>query len=281
MHPSLGPGSFYGTDLARREAGGFLFAESAFPAGSRIPTHVHENPFFYLVVDGVCEETAGSQTRLSGPATLVFHPAGAPHSDHWPQPGRCLHIEISHQRLRKLEEYCRVLDAPAEFRGGPAVSLASRVFRELREERPLAALLLEGLGLELLAEASMAETAPTGAPPGWLGAVRELLHAQFREPLALSEIAEVAGVHPAHMARVFRRHHHCSVGDYVRRLRIDWACERLARSETPLTEIALEAGFVDQAHFCRTFKRCIGTTPGAYRRAAGTPRSIHPRSSRS
>jgi AraC family transcriptional regulator len=276
MHPSLRPGSFFGTDLARREVGGFLFAESAFAAGARIPVHTHENPFFYLVVDGLCEETAQSGTRLSGPATLVFHPAGAPHSDHWPQAGRCLHIEISHQRLRQLDEYCRVLDTPAEFRDGPAVSLAARVYRELRGERPLAGLLLEGLGLELLAEASMAETPPpAGAAPRWLGSVRELLHAQFREPLALEEVAAAAGVHPAHLARVFRRHHHCSVGEYLRRLRIEWACEQLSRSEMALAEIAVDAGFVDQAHFCRTFKRCIGTTPGAYRRSGGTAGSIH------
>lgn len=281
MHPSLGPGSFYGTDLARREAGGFLFAESAFAAGARIPTHTHENPFFYLVVDGVCEETAGAQTRLSGPATLVFHPAGAPHSDHWPRAGRCLHVEISQARLGQLSEECPVLDAPREFRGGPAVALASRLYRELREERPLAGLLLEGLALELLAEASMGGT-PRWEPaaPRWLGEVRGLLHARFREPLSLDEVAEAAGVHPAHLARVFRRHQRCSVGEYVRRLRVEWACEQLSRSELALSEIALEAGFVDQAHFCRTFKRCTGTTPGSYRRLSerecSTPRRSLP-----
>ncbi len=46
-----------------------------------------------------------------------------------------------------------------------------------------------------------------------------------------------------HLARTFRRCHGCTVGDYVRRLRMEFACQRLADSEAFLAQIALEAGF--------------------------------------
>ena len=70
------------------------------------------------------------------------------------------------------------------------------------------------------------------------------------------------------LAREFRRRFGCSIGDYVRRLRIEFACRELAISDVPLYEIAFAAGFSDHSHFARTFKRATGMTPGAYRAAS-------------
>jgi AraC family transcriptional regulator len=56
-----------------------------------------------------------------------------------------------------------------------------------------------------------------------------------------------------------------SVGDYVRRLRLEWAANELATSELPLADVAIGAGFVDQSHFTRAFKRHTGVTPGRFR----------------
>jgi AraC-like DNA-binding protein len=56
------------------------------------------------------------------------------------------------------------------------------------------------------------------------------------------------------------------VGEYVRRLRLDWATAQLAATDTPLAVLAAEAGFADQSHFTRAFKGYAGLTPGKYRR---------------
>jgi AraC family transcriptional regulator len=135
-------------------------------------------------------------------------------------------------------------------------------------------LAIEGLTLELLAE-SARNTSPVldRRPPGWLISVCDMLHEQFSEPPPLGTIAEEAGVHPAHLARTFRQVHGCTLGDYVRKLRIEYACRCLTNPETPLAEIALAAGFSDQSHFSRTFKRQMGVPPGEFRK------SLHPRKS--
>jgi AraC family transcriptional regulator len=54
----------------------------------------------------------------------------------------------------------------------------------------------------------------------------------------------------------------------VRRLRVDWALRELSTSARSLSEIALDAGFADQSHFTRVFKRQVGVSPGAFRRSA-------------
>ncbi|HLK61072.1 MAG TPA: helix-turn-helix domain-containing protein, partial [Chthonomonadaceae bacterium] len=66
-----------------------------------------------------------------------------------------------------------------------------------------------------------------------------LLHTQFAENLTLSQMAETVGVHPMHLARLFRQHCRCTLGDYVRQLRVDYACRELASSDASLVEIAL------------------------------------------
>jgi AraC-like DNA-binding protein len=57
-------------------------------------------------------------------------------------------------------------------------------------------------------------------------------------------------------------------GDYLRLRRFDTELRHL-RSPQNLTEIALAAGYYDQAHFCREFKDFPGLTPSAYRAQAG------------
>jgi AraC family transcriptional regulator len=100
----------------------------------------------------------------------------------------------------------------------------------------------------------------------WLRRVDELLDARFLEPLRLEDVARVAGLHPMHVARTFRAAHGESIAASLRRRRVLWAAERLAAGREPLSAIALAAGFCDQAHFCRIFRKVTGRTPGSVRR---------------
>jgi AraC family transcriptional regulator len=73
------------------------------------------------------------------------------------------------------------------------------------------------------------------------------------------------GVHPAHLARVFRRAHGCTIAQYRTKVRVQRACGLLALPEASLAQIAAEVGFADQSHFTRAFVSVVGAPPGAYR----------------
>jgi AraC family transcriptional regulator len=70
-----------------------------------------------------------------------------------------------------------------------------------------------------------------------------------------------------HLARSFRQFHHCTVGDYVRRLRVDRAARLLRGTRRPLIDIALDCGLAGAAQFSRSFRAVQGTTPSAWRAA--------------
>ena len=93
-----------------------------------------------------------------------------------------------------------------------------------------------------------------------------MLDRDFRERLTTAHIARVVGVHPVYLAQRFRQHFACGVIEYLARRRVAFACHALRGSPLTIAAIASAAGFYDQGHFARTFKRYLGLTPTAYRR---------------
>jgi AraC family transcriptional regulator len=264
----LPSGAFYGEIVRNRAVGGFILSESAYTPGLAIPAHSHEDPFLYFVLQGASTEIFGKRSRSAEPSTLVFHPAGETHTNHWHGAGgRCFHLEITPPAWARLREHSPILDNPAEFQGGLPAGVAVRLYREFHRDDDVSPLAMEGLALELLAEVARRPAAVVErTPPRWLRQARDLLHARFAGSPSLDEIAAAVGVHPAHLARVFRQQYGCTMGDYVRQLRVEFACRRLMATDAPLVEIALAAGFVDQSHFTKTFKRLLEMTPAEFRR---------------
>ena len=132
--------------------------------------------------------------------------------------------------------------------------------------------------LEMLARAALPAGAQERRPPAWLAAAVELLRAEFRESLTVTDVAARVGVHPLHLSKVFRRFRRQTIGDYVRRLRVRHAAGLLAAGEMSLAEVAQASGFSDQSHFTRVCRRVTGATPGALRGALSPGRAGHPTS---
>lgn len=92
------------------------------------------------------------------------------------------------------------------------------------------------------------------------------LEHRYREEISVAELAEVAGLSVPQFNRRFRQQLRLSPMQYVESLRVQEAQRRLATSEEPLADIALAAGFCDQSHFTKRFRKAVGMTPLAYRK---------------
>lgn len=260
-----------GVVVARGEAGPFVIEDVGFP-----PAHHHaafEPPKGYVavVLEGALAKTFRTATHDLGPASVVTMPAGERHATRFGRGGARVVIV----RPRPAEEYL-LEPSPGALRelrlvvDGEPAALAWRLAAELRADDSAWQFAAEGLALELIAALSRtpADCGRQRRPPAWLGSVDELLGTGPGEQPALGELAAHVGVHPAHLARVFRQHRGTTVGTHVRRVRLDWAASQLTSTDEPIAALAVRAGFADQSHFTRAFKRHTGRTPGRYREEA-------------
>lgn len=100
-----------------------------------------------------------------------------------------------------------------------------------------------------------------------LRAVEEAIDASVGAPPSLDTLADIAGVHPTHLLRTFRRYHGATIANYARQRCVEYSGAEIGRARQPLSAIALDAGISDQAHLTRLFKRAFGVTPGVYARS--------------
>jgi AraC family transcriptional regulator len=258
---------YHGVSLRCRHVSGLVLAERAYPPGLEIRPHWHEHPFLCAILHGGSSELCGGQVWDCTPRTLFLRPAGLTHSNRIGASGlRFLGIELGPQWSACCDPRSWATRNPVAV-DGVFTSLPRRLYHEFGQTDSASGLVIEGLVLQLLSEISRATSStPESQRPRWLRRAQTILHEHYRRPLRLTDLAGEVGVHPHHLARVFRRTYGCTVGEYVRRLRIDCACQALARPGASLVRIALEAGFADQSQFCRTFKRLVGVTPSHYRR---------------
>ena len=106
-----------------------------------------------------------------------------------------------------------------------------------------------------------------GLVPAALSAALAFIDDHLDQPLRVPDLAQRAGLSPFQFDQRLRALFGLSAGQYLSRLRIGRACDRLRHTAAPLSELALECGYADQAAFTRQFHKSVGLTPGAYRLA--------------
>lgn len=267
MTKRLASGQFYGEIRKNHAVGGFALTEAVYSAGLELPRHAHESSYFCFVLDGGYTESLDGRTHERKPSTLIFHPAGEPHSDSFHAAGgRLFSFEIESRILGRVQELQKTLEHPAVFGDGLLIGLARKLYKEFRWKDEMSPILIECLMLEITAEASRdTRLSLTHNPPVWLARAKDFLHTHFAESITLSSVANAVNIHPVHLAREFRRYYRCTLGEYIRQLRIEFACQNLSMPHLSLVEIALVSGFSSQSHFSTVFKRVTGMSPAHYR----------------
>jgi len=263
----LEPGSFFGRSRRVRRVSDVILSETHYPAALEVPPHVHESAYFALLLRGGYREDLGHGGMDFTPSSVVFHPPHeVRHGDIGGRGATLFHVEIPRSWMSRLADHARIPDEAFLYGGGPMVRLAQSLYRELSVDDAAATLIAEGQVLEMLGLLIRSPRQPERRVPRWLDEAVELVHEEFTTALTVREIAERVGASPVHLARTFRRLRGESIGELVRRLRVERARQRLEDSASALAAVALEAGFADQSHFTRTFRRATGFTPREYRR---------------
>jgi AraC-like DNA-binding protein len=186
-----------------------------------------------------------------------------------------LALLVSFERDR-FTGLARQAPAPRLLRSALLDDLRRELRRELTGEDAGSALALEGLALLLLSRTGRllgggeggAAAAPRREPgaPEWLGDALRLVEQCYSQPISLAVVAARLAIHPATLAAACQRFAHRSIGELIRDLRLRHAWHALMGTRAPIKQIAVEAGFYDQAHLGRWFKRRFGLSPAEARR---------------
>jgi AraC-like DNA-binding protein len=170
------------------------------------------------------------------------------------------------RRLRQLHTALTSSSAPLQHHVPPTPFQPHNSLTTLQQHEQLTAT------ARLLARhATRATLVPPGSPASALIArrVRDMLHDAYAGPLTAADLAAAAGCSRFTVTRAFTTVYGLAPSDYQRQLRLRAARSLLTGGATA-AEAAASAGFADQAHLTRWFRRCYGVTPGAYRQAVGS-----------
>jgi AraC family transcriptional regulator len=232
-------------------------------AQRRVPAHIHANPYLSLHVLGDYREDGDvGEAFIGGPAAM-FYPAGSAHEMAVGPLGLAtVIIEFDPARLRNVVGDAKALRASRRWVGGEVGLRASRLARAwlsgAPDERRFAlteAFLRSAIGAE-----------PVRRAPAWLEDLDASLGADADAPRTES-LAQRYGVSRPWLARAYRRWRGEGLGEAQRRWRVARAAVLLESPGLRLAEVAAEAGFCDQSHMNRAFKRLIGRSPAAVRAA--------------
>ncbi|HWA83249.1 MAG TPA: AraC family transcriptional regulator [Fimbriimonadaceae bacterium] len=252
-----------------RSIAGASFLYSDAPRPERCGVHTHEKVLLSFLLRGsIIEVDERAKKAECEPVTLHSSPPGMRHA-HLIQSPRVttLCFALEREMLAELGGGANVFDQPITTRG-PAIALAPKFQREMSATDSASDLVLRGLIFELVGELSRRGTRRLPAEaPEWLRRAKEMINDTWNQSTSMEEIATAVGVHPSHLNRVFRAYMNQTPGEYLRHIRMTRATRDVLSGDLPFKVIAARAGFADQAHFTREFRRRHGMSPLEMRRA--------------
>lgn len=233
------------------------------PDGFNDQWHAHENAHLSFLLNGGCLERKKEPYGIL-PGMITYYSAGEFHQVcSVAGPTRRVNIELTPFFFREHGLADQMIRG-AINRNPDIKFLMVKMCHELLLNDGFSPTSIEMLLLELLLRAK--KQTSRHIQPGWVKVIYEYLNEAFTDKVTLQDLSLIAGVGPVTVSRYFPAYFGCTLGEYIRKLRIQKALGMLKSPSLTMTEIALECGFFDQSHFIRTFKQIHGILPMSYRK---------------
>ena len=248
---------------------GCVHARQAAPAASVAP----DGGELHLLVEGHWRVWRGDAPLACGPGDLLAVPAGAP-----------VRLLPTHRR-RGVRYWIRLgagaaddllaelAHAPPLSRAHALATLFALVLAEHRQPQPDSASYVQALFSSLVfairrEQQRVRDSAAAGEPrvSAWARRVMGLLGEQMGAPeVGLLAVADQLGLGERELRGRFLTEVGCTPTQYLTRLRVQAAQQRLAESPQRVTQIAFDLGFSSSQYFATFFRKHVGQSPAEYR----------------
>jgi AraC family transcriptional regulator len=223
--------------------------------------HYHDNAHISLVLHGACVE----RKRVSydrTPGKITYYSAREPHQImHIRKPSRHINLEIEDSFFTKYNVSDEAIHT-AITKNPDAKFMMVKMYKELLAGDDFSNTSIQMLLLRLVHKTR--KLLHEEGLPQWVKTVKALLYDKWDETVTLHDLSVAANVHPVTVSKYFPQYFSCTLGEYMRKLKIEKALGLIKASPRSLTEIAYECGFADQSHFIRVFKEFTGYLPARY-----------------
>src|SRR5204863_9156615 len=240
---------------------GIRVSEILISAGLHLGDHAHEPGQICFVLEGEYHERIRDREHRLRAGALQFHAPGERHANDFSANSETLTLLVSIDRSRWVEFAAQRPITPDAF----LRQCALEIRKELSRADEAARAAMEAWSILSMSTLAQRTDVPNGTEPFWLREAMSIIETKLCEPISLSSIAALSGVHRATLAAGFRHFRNSSVGEWIRARRVQRVIQMLASTRMPLCEIATHIGFCDQAHMTRVFHNATGLSPGAYR----------------
>lgn len=263
----LQSGEFYGDTNQTIELGGIVLTDTEY-THKKVDWHHHENAYFTFILQGKIIEGNRKEVYTCSAGSLLFHNWQEPHYNIKPDIfTRGFHIELEGDWFKNLSFDIATLQGSINISNPDVKFLFYKIFKETKGFDNVASLSIQDLLLQVFTKMFDHNALKTyNKPPQWVSKIKAILHDTFYKTYTLEDLAKSVDIHPVHLSRDFPKYFHCTLGEYIRKLRVEKSLNLLSNKAISLTEIAYECGFADQSHLNRCFKNMMHTTPFAYKK---------------
>ncbi|REH01220.1 helix-turn-helix domain-containing protein [Flavobacterium aquicola] len=259
-------GEFYGQTNKTINLEGVTLTDTVY-THDKVDWHYHENAYFTFILQGNVIEGNKKEIYNCSSGSLLFHNWQEPHYNIKPEGfTRGFHIEIEKGWFDNLEFNTVDLQGSINISNPDLKFLMYKIFKETKVDDTAAQLSIQTLLLETLAKMLRANQTKSNKKPTWVSEVNMILNDQFLDNLSLEYLSKTLDIHPVHLSRDFSKYFNSSLGEYIRKLKVQKSLQLISEKSLDLTSIAFECGFSDQSHFTRCFKEINGINPSEYRK---------------
>ncbi len=242
---------YLGTNVHSYGTGGLTISETIYHQKVFEGWHCHENHHITLILRGGNRDQRKQQEIMAAPGAVLRYNEGELHRNmHTQHPSRNINLEIERDFLKQ-----HALQF-TDLQHTPALKLSVlKIYRESKLADTCSQASIETSLLHLFSNKASQNTPP------WIAQLKDLLHDRWNESLSLQELSAQLNIHPVTISKYFPRYFSCTLGEYLRKLRVEKAVDLMQQEEMSLTELAYHCGFFDQSHFIRAFKMYTGFRP--------------------